>query len=285
MEIIDSHMHYSNIHLFKNCAQNKSKVLYNYEGLISEFVENNIVGCVAMGVSETSIGSFPDTLAPNPMIADLANRPDFLYTCLGINPFGLRNNPDAIMKIEEKILDNKVVGFKLYPGYYPVTVDDDVYQPVYDLAEKYKMPIVIHMGDTFCPYGHIKYSQPLTLSEVVLHRRNVNFIVAHFGNPWVLDTAMLVANNPNVYTDLSGIFIGDKEDVLEDKNKPVYNNIKTGIAYCENYEKLLFGSDWPLVKLKPYIDFVKKIIPKENHQQVFHDNALKLFPALKSKKS
>ncbi|WP_350344455.1 TatD family hydrolase [Proteinivorax tanatarense] len=280
MEIIDAHMHFSNVKLFKDCADTKSLNEYNFQGLQKELKENNIVSCIAMGVTESVDGRFPDIQSANPMEVDMEPKPSKLHECLGINPFRLNGNPEILETIEEKIASKKVVGFKLYPGYYSVTVDDDVYQSIYELAEKYSMPIVIHMGDTFCPYGHIKYSQPMTLSELVLQRRNINFVVAHFGNPWVLDTAMLVANNPNVYTDLSGIFIGSKKDIFAKKNGHVFNNIKTGIAYCENYDKLLFGSDWPLVQLGPYIKFIKDIIPARYHRAVFFENALKVFKGL-----
>ena len=49
----------------------------------------------------------------------------------------------------------------------------------------------------------------------------------------------------------------------------------------EEYEKLLFGTDWPLVPIEPYVKFVKALVPEEYHEDVFFKNALKVYPRLK----
>jgi len=55
------------------------------------------------------------------------------------------------------------------------------------------------------------------------------------------------------------------------------NHIKRGLVYADSYKKIIFGTDWPLVKIKPYVEFVKVLIPKEYHEDVFYNNAFKLF--------
>ena len=59
------------------------------------------------------------------------------------------------------------------------------------------------------------------------------------------------------------------------------NHFKQALAYCEEYEKLLFGTDWPLVPIEPYVKFVKALVPEEYHEDVFFKNALKVYPRLK----
>ena len=53
--------------------------------------------------------------------------------------------------------------------------------------------------------------------------------------------------------------------------------IKEALDYIDNYDKILYGSDWPLVNMKDYIKIIKSIIPKKHHKEVFHENAKNLF--------
>jgi predicted TIM-barrel fold metal-dependent hydrolase len=39
----------------------------------------------------------------------------------------------------------------------------------------------------------------------------------------------------------------------------------------------MFGTDWPLTAMKPYLDAYKKAIPQEHWKAVFHDNAVRVF--------
>jgi len=50
-----------------------------------------------------------------------------------------------------------------------------------------------------------------------------------------------------------------------------------GLSYLNNYQKVLFGTDWPLVPLGAYIAFCKKLVPPASYEDVFYNNAVKLF--------
>ncbi len=72
---------------------------------------------------------------------------------------------------------------------------------------------MFHCGDTYSERGLLKYSHPLTLDEVAVMHQDVTFMMAHFGDPWVLDGAEVVYKNSNMYADLSGLIVGDKQEV------------------------------------------------------------------------
>ncbi|GAA0376826.1 amidohydrolase family protein [Bacillus horti] len=276
MKIIDAHMHFSNIEEFKRTAKELSFVDYSYQGIIDEYKDNGVVLGIGMGVTEKEKGGFPDANAENPMGMDLASElPANIVYCAGVNPYHL--DQSALERLEIEIQKPYVVGMKIYLGYYPFYAYDDVYQPVYELAKKYGLPVVFHTGDTYSERGLLKYSHPLTLDEVAVQHREVNFMMAHFGDPWMLDGAEVVYKNRNMYADLSGLIVGDKKDVLK-MNDERFQHMRHALAYCNRYERLLFGTDWPLVQVGPYIDFIKEMIPEEYHEQVFFKTALKLFP-------
>ncbi|MTI71790.1 MAG: amidohydrolase [Firmicutes bacterium] len=285
MKIIDAHIHFSDIQSFKNTANNISYVDYSTEGFKTECKENNVKLGIGMGVTENTKGGFPDFSAPNPMTNNLEKKkPKKLAHCIGINPVKLKgyDRIKELNNIENSLKDNEVVGIKIYAGYYPYYVYDTVYDPIYKLAEKYKIPVVIHGGDTYSERARLKFSHPLSVDEVAVRYKKVDFIICHFGDPAITNAAGVVAKNSNVYSDLSGLIVGDENKVNKRINQRLFiEHIKRGIVYVDDYSKFLYGSDWPLVKMKPYINFIKEIIPKEYHEDVFYRNALKVFKRLK----
>lgn len=281
MKIIDAHMHFSNIQSFKDAALYRSGVDYSGAGYLEECKQNNVVAAIGMGVTELAKGRFPDTSSNNPMGLDLEDKvPERIYTCLGINPYLLTGITKELelREIEREMEKPHVVGIKIYAGYYHKHVYDEVYDEVYDLASKYNLPVVIHSGDTYSERGLLKYSHPLHIDELAVKRRDLNFIIAHIGDPWVMDCAELVAKNANVYADVSGLIIGDRKEVERfDNQRLFHDHIQRALVYTDNYKKYLFGSDWPIVELGAYIDFIKGMVPEEFHDLVFYENAKKLF--------
>ncbi|MGF7057545.1 amidohydrolase family protein [Brassicibacter mesophilus] len=288
MKIIDAHLHFSRIESFNKTARDISIVDYSASGLIKEFEENNIIAGIGMGLTEEMSGGFPDTSSPNPMKLDIGDKlPNNLAYCIGVNPVRLLGKSKELeLENIEAELKGDAIGIKIYAGYYQYYVYDTVYDPVYALAEKYNVPVTIHSGDTYSDRGILKYSHPLTVDELAVKYRGVKFIIAHLGDPWVMDTAEIIRKNPNVFTDLSGLIIGDSTEIERMKQKQLFiDHIKRSLVYADNYYKVLFGSDWPLVQLKPYIEFIKEIIPEEFHEYVFYKNALSVFNRLNRMKT
>ncbi|MGD7051232.1 amidohydrolase family protein [Sutcliffiella horikoshii] len=279
MKIIDAHVHYSKINSFQHTADNISRLSYTYDGLLKEWKENNVVGSVAMGVTETEPNAFPDYKSNTPMGLNLTHSiPPSMGYCPGINPYKLQE--ENLQSLEREIQKPNVVGMKIYLGYYPFYAYDEVYSPVYRLAAKNNLPVVFHTGDTYSERGLLKYSHPLTLDEVAVFNRDVTFVMAHFGDPWVLDGAEVVYKNKNMYADLSGLIVGTNQEINRHKKTRFLQHLLHALDYCDHYEKLMFGTDWPLISVEAYLSFIKEIIPKEYHQAVFHDTALRVFPRL-----
>lgn len=282
MKIIDAHMHLSRIEEFKTTAAEKSLVDYSVSGILQEYAENGVLLGIGMGLTETKQGGFPDAEASTPMNLDMTDElPPQLVYCLGINPFNLDER--AIARLEDDLQKPNIVGLKIYLGYYPFYAYDQVYDPVYELAAKYQVPVVFHTGDTYSERGLLKYSHPLTLDEVAVKHRDVTFMMAHFGDPWVLDGAEVVYKNRNMFADLSGLMVGDAANCARLKDSPLFfAHLRHAITYCDHYDKFLFGTDWPLAPVKPYIQFIQELIPAEYHEDVFYKTALKVFPKIKS---
>lgn len=285
--IIDIHIHLSNIQSFHQTADEVSLLDYSAEGLKREFEQNGVVLGVGMGVTEQTPGAFPDSNSPNPMLLDLEPEvPSFLMECVGINPSRL-TGPGAqaeLDRIEDRLKREETAGIKLYAGYYHYYVYDPIYGPVYELASHYGLPVVIHTGDTYSMNGLLKYSHPLAIDELALQQRGVTFMLCHLGDPWVMDAAEVVSKNPNVYADLSGLVVGDKEKFQRFMNEHLFmDHFRRALVYADRYDKMLFGTDWPLASIELYIEFIRRLVPEKFHEAVFYRNALDAFPRVRKR--
>jgi hypothetical protein len=289
MPIIDAHVHFSNIASFRQTAMELSKVDYSAEGLRAEFAQCGVVLGIGMGVTETEPGGFPDTHSANPMTLDLQPQlPPFLMECVGINPVRLdapaAERQQELDRIEERLRGRQIAGIKLYAGYYHYYVHDAVYEPVYELAKRYRLPVVIHTGDTYSNRGLLKYSHPLTVDELAVRHRDITFMICHLGDPWVMDGAEVIYKNENVFADLSGVLVGDKPHFHRRRSEPLLmEHFRRPLVYADCYEKIVFGTDWPLAPIGVYLDFVRELIPEAHHEQVFYRNALEVFPMVRER--
>ena len=277
MKIIDAHMHFSDVKAFFTAA-GESKVDYSYEGYLKECADSGIVATVCMGLEESGPHTFPDRSAPVPMCADLSKtRPSGLYTCLGINPHRL--DESALDRIRKMLkADPNIVGFKIYAGYYHFYIHDPIYTPIYKIAAEHGLTVAIHTGDTYSEEGLLEYSHPLAADRIAVQYRDTCFLLCHAGNPWVMDACEVADKNRNVFLDISGLEEGDASKMAEaGQNRHLINHITTGLTYLNDYKKVLFGTDWPIVPMLPYINFCKKLIPEYAYEDVFANNALRVY--------
>jgi predicted TIM-barrel fold metal-dependent hydrolase len=168
-----------------------------------------------------------------------------------------------------------VKGLKLYPGYEPFYPHDKRLEVVYQLAEEFDVPVMIHCGDTFSQQGKLKYAHPLEVDEVAVDHPNVKLVICHLGNPWLVDCMEVVYKNRNVYADFSGLVLGEFTEAFEDY---MQQQIEEVILYAGEPDRFLFGSDWPICSMKSYVEFARDLTMPEAHRQaIMYENARRLF--------
>ncbi|MBQ7797233.1 MAG: amidohydrolase family protein [Lachnospiraceae bacterium] len=266
MRIIDAHLHFvPGYEHFNNLAV-KAEHENTAEHLKKTYDEHGIVGGIVMG----NRGMEPER----------HNYPDFLRYMIGIDRSYMSEHKlsDAYDLVEQNLKRDECVGIKLYPGYNKLYITDEAYEPIYELAKAYNKPVAVHMGQTAGSNAYLKYSHPLTMDEAAVRHKEVQFVMCHFGNPWLMDAAAVVDKNENVAADLSGILVG-KVDVpaLMKRQRLYLEALKTWISYSDSYEKFMFGTDWPLANYSDYIELVKWLIPEESWEQVFSKTAERIF--------
>lgn len=188
---------------------------------------------------------------------------------------------DHLRRVEVELARGRVVALKGYLGYLHYEPAHPNYRRYYELAAQYKLPVIFHTGDTYSPEAKLKYAHPLGVDEVAVDHRDARFVLAHVGNPWMTDAAEVVYKNLNVWADLSGLAVGDgsvfSDEELQDTVADLARSIRRAFRYAERPNRFVFGSDWPLIPLAPYRQFIASVIPPAVHDMVFADNARMLF--------
>jgi uncharacterized protein len=173
---------------------------------------------------------------------------------------GLRWRGDErtdLFSLEERIRDGIVRGIKLYPGYDLYPINDPSLESVFRIAEKHQVPVMIHTGDTYSRTAKVRMAHPLLVDDVAVDHPDVQLVMCHLGNPWFQDAAEVLYKNDNVFADISGLTLGKFTYEFE---RYVAMRLKEMIAYMgDPGRQLMYGSDWPLVEMGPYLKFLDEL--------------------------
>ena len=266
MKIIDAHLH-----LFSNRSGWAEKTAQsvghhnNTEHLGQVYQELGIVHGIIMGNGSLSMEKYqyPE---------------ERFHYCIGLDSSLLKSGeneiPDLIDRIREHLKKNSCCGVKLYPGYNKIALSDPLYEPIYDLAAVYDKPVAVHIGITAQTQAHLKYCHPLALDEVAADHPRTRFVMCHFGNPFFESAAAVLVKNPNVAADLSGLLEGrvDLDQYFEEQAGYIFL-LKSWLAASNSWDRIMYGTDWPIVNLKEYIEFIQRIVPEKYWRNVFYQNA------------
>jgi predicted TIM-barrel fold metal-dependent hydrolase len=223
------------------------------------------------------------------MLEQIAPHKDRLFGVAAAHPMFVY--PNDFGQIVDKRIDEayqlaglyeagKIVAVKFYTGY------DHIYP--YELKEYLSIlnnvgcPAIFHSGDCFsaCKFAKLKYAHPLHIDEVAVDFPNMNFIIAHMGNPWIIDAAEVCYKNDNVYADISGFVYGDFSRRDERLFKKV---IEQFLDIAGDGNKLLFGTDFPISNQKSYVDFIKNDLGYGLTPDFLSHNVLEVFKLCEKK--
>ena len=163
-------------------------------------------------------------------------------------------------------------GFKFHPtmqGFYP---NDRAAYVLYEAIAEAGVPALFHTGQTGVGSGmrggngmRLKYSNPLYLDDVAVDFPDMPIVLAHPSFPWQEEALSVATHKPNVYIDLSGW------------SPKYFPPILVRYANSLLKEKVLFGSDWPVITPDRWLnDFAKLDIKTEVRPLILKENARRL---------
>jgi predicted TIM-barrel fold metal-dependent hydrolase len=261
--IIDCHTHVNNYH-----DEEVESLRESLDALQQEMRRNRIDVAMVLTSYKTARGR-PATREVVSATRDIP----YISVVAGISYLAFRR--EQLDELREFLQDGHVRGLKLYPGYEPFYPNDQKLRGVYELAEEFDVPVMIHTGDTYSAKGKLKFSHPLNVDEVAVDFPGVNIIICHLGNPWFRDTMEVVYKNANVYTDISGLVLGDFTDRFE---RYMSKQFQEMMIYGLEPDKVLFGTDWPISSMKSYLRFMDELrVTPEEKRKILYKNAASLF--------
>lgn len=177
----------------------------------------------------------------------------------------------------------KIRGIKLYTGYQHFYPNDPGLRPVYEFCRSRSLPVVFHSGALLNYPGSralLKYAHPIHVDEVASEFPGNKFVISHLGFPYLMDTAAVVGKNPNVYTDISGVFEQQTcySAYLQDVGRMVQ-------YYPELEDRMMFGTDYlgkqtSLHEIDLYIRLVEEAFTDRQQEKLFYRNAAELYGLL-----
>lgn len=92
------------------------------------------------------------------------------------------------------------------------------------------------------PNTYLKYAHPYLFEDIAVRYPELRINLAHFGFPWVLETAALILKYPNVYADTSCCYMDCPEQFFEQ----LFFKLMGPLWVEHNLaDKILFGSNNP----------------------------------------
>ena len=147
-----------------------------------------------------------DTVVSNDEIFKLVQlEPEKFIGFASVDPF----RKDALDILEYAFTNLNLKGLKLHPSKQHFYPHDPRLNELYQLCIRYDKPIMFHSGLSWEKDALSHFSRPIEFERVAVKFPKLRICLAHFGWPWVQETAMLLLKYTNVYTDTGLLYFDD----------------------------------------------------------------------------
>jgi len=196
---------------------------------------------------------------PNRYISEYVNRyPQKLIGFAGIDP----TESSAVDEVRQARSALRLRGITVSPPNQDFHPCDSRAMRVFAAAEELGMPVLVHLSGPMTEQSKMEFGRPELLDEVARTFPGLRLVIAQLGQPWVEPTLCLLAKQPNVYADISGLL-----------RRPwqAYTALVSAYQYGV-IEKLLFGSDFPYTSATECIESLYSL------NQLAHGTNLPIVP-------
>ena len=259
-KILDAHCHIYPDKIAEKAAEapgNFYDIEMSMDGKVSTLIkEGEKAGFTHFLVQ--SVATTPKQVSSiNKFIADCVEKSDGKMTGFGTM------HPDSEDKESDfkELMELGLKGVKLHPDIQGFKIDDYRMLKIYELCEKYNIPVLMHCGDS-----RYDNSNPNRIVPIMDIYTDLIMIGAHFGGYSVWEDAVKkLAGYENFYVDSSSsLFKVSSKEARE---------------YIDAYgvDRVLFGTDYPMWNPGEELErFMKIELSDKDRQKILYDNAAKL---------
>lgn len=259
MEIIDSHCH-----IWPEKVADKAKL----------YLENLLdIKMISLPTADNLLKYMDETGISKSIISSVASREGQV---LSINNwlFSLHEERFIIFasmhpffsgfKEELKRVKDNAYGIKFQPEFQNFYFDDESIFYVYEEIEKLQIPLLIHCGVQLNSKIDPK-SSPDRIVKILNKFPSLKIIGAHMGGFLMWEESLRFLAGKNIYFDTSDSVRRMRGDLLDK------------FFYKHGFEKIIFGSDFPLEDSKKDIEFISSLnISDEDKQKILSGNIKKI---------
>jgi predicted TIM-barrel fold metal-dependent hydrolase len=246
---VDYHCHISMMEY--SDIDNPTVISVTKEEFLADLDEAGIERAVILSDTRTT---------PEQVSAFVSQAPDRFIGFGYVNPMDQGAGDEVLRQRDELGL----FGLKLYLTTDGYLVDDQKTFEVYEAAAGIGMPVMFHHAGMPNPGDLLKHSDPALIDAVAHSFPELKIVLAHLGYPRVDETLYVARKHRNVWCDISWPY--------GNVNHPSYpymlwRDLLTALNLGV-LNKMIFGTDYPGVRQRPYIDILMSINRYANHEDL-----------------
>lgn len=204
----------------------------------------------------------------NEEIAQLVNLDPSRFIGFGsVDPF----RTGALEILDKAFSEYNFFGLKLNPSSQQFDPRDARLEAIYQLCIQHDRPIIFHCGMSLEPNALMHFSHPMNFEPVAAAYPNLRICLAHFGFPWVRETACLMLKYPNLYADTGLLYF---DSALEFYTEIFQKQLGSHWIDRSLRHQVMFGSNNPRFEQIRMVDALQKLGWRESTLDlVFSENA------------
>jgi hypothetical protein len=217
-----------------------------------------------------------DAVSSNEQVAELCAKTKRFIGFASVDPL----KKGAARELENAVKKLGLKGLKLDPALQDFRPDARKVYPVYEAAAALGIPLLIHTGMSWAPETPLERGLPLHLERPIRDFPRLNFVLAHFGWPWVWEATALALKYPNVYLDTSCLYYDSPKEFYE---FVFSKQIPATVIERSLRNKIVFGSNYPRVEIKNLVHALKCLPLTEGClNKILRENAERLLGIMNS---
>ncbi len=262
---------------YERMARGVFQIGNNFQPLATFFLQMDVAGIEkAVLLPIDCRRSRENGVSSNEQVAELCARSQRFIGFASVDPI----RDGAPRELEYAVIKLGLRGLKLDAALQDFDPDDPKVFEVYAAASSLGIPVLVHTGMSWAPQTPLERGHPLLMEKAIRRFPSLNFVLAHFGWPWVWEAAALALKYPNAYLDTSCLYYDSPKEFYQ---FVFTKQIPTTVIERSLRNKIVFGSNYPRVEIKNMVNALKSLGLTEGClARILRENAERLLGASKA---
>ena len=191
-------------------------------------------------------------ISSNEQVAELCALSNRFIGFASVDPL----QPGAAKELQTAVRQMGLKGLKLDAALQDFDLTDSRVFEVYEAAAGLRIPVLVHTGMSWAAGTSLAHGRPLLLEPAIRRFPRLNFVLAHWGWPWLWDSNALALKYPNVYLDTSCLYYDSPTEFFQFLFR---QQMPITLAERSLRNQIVFGSNYPRVEIKNMVKAVRSL--------------------------